>query len=73
MILTLLLSPVPPEPPLKMSMSKISSSAGFLSFFIFFFLGRSSGGFSRDSSSGLLMSRGERGRQGEFLPLNPTP
>lgn len=41
------------------SMSQMSSCAEFLSFF-FFFLEGSSGGFSRDSSSGLLISEIER-------------
>lgn len=48
-------TPVPPGPPLSKSMSQMSSCAEFLSFF-FFFLEGSYGGFSRDSSSDLLMS-----------------
>lgn len=51
--------PVPPGPPKSASISKMSPCRGFLSFF-FFFLEGSSGGFSRDSSSGLLMSEMER-------------
>lgn len=47
--------PAPPGPPLSKSMSQMSSFAEFFSFF-FLFLEESSGGFSRDSSSDLLMS-----------------
>lgn len=56
-----LLSTVPalPGPALSKSMSQMSSCAESLSLF-FFFLEGSSGGFSRDSSSDLLMSEVER-------------
>ena len=65
--------PEPPGPPLTMSMSQMSSWA-FLSFF-FFFLEGSSGGFSRDSSSDLLMSENRRrcegaGRECHFRWIN---
>lgn len=49
-----------PDVPLSKSMSQISSRA-FLSFF-FFFLEASSGGFSRDNSSDLLISKRERSK-----------